>query len=46
MLLHGSPGSGKSTLIKRVRDFTNLPIKIAATSGVAAMSLQGVTMTI
>ena len=42
MLLHGSPGSGKSTLIKRVRAFTNLPIKITATSGVAAMSLQGV----
>ena len=44
MLLHGPPGSGKSTFIKRIRDFTNIPIKITATSGVAASSLQGITI--
>ena len=42
MLLHGQPGSGKSFFIERIRDYTNLPMKITASSGLAGMSLGGI----
>ena len=32
MLLHGQPGSGKSFFIERIRDNTNLQMKITASS--------------
>ena len=44
MLLHGQPGSGKSFFVERVRDCTNIPIKITATAGIAATSLGGSTI--
>ena len=44
MLLHGQPGSGKSFFIERVRDNTNLRLKICASSGIAGMSLGGSTL--
>ena len=44
MFLHGSPGTGKSTFIKRVNNFTNIVMRITATSGIAAMSLNGSTI--
>ena len=39
MLLHGSPGKGKSFLIKRVKNCTDVKMQITATSGIAVMSL-------
>ena len=44
MLLHGQPGSGKSFFIERIRDHTNLQMKITASSGLAGMSLGGTTL--
>ena len=44
MMLHGPPGTGKTFLIKRLRDITNIEMRITATSGVAAMSLNGTTI--
>ena len=44
MLLHGQPGSGKSFFIERIRDYTNLRMKICASSGIAGMSLGGSTL--
>ena len=44
MLLHGPPGTGKSTLINRLQECTNVDLRITATSGVAAMSLKGTTI--
>ena len=44
MLLHGQPGSGKTFFIERVRDYTNIPMKITASSGLAGMSLGGTTL--
>ena len=44
MLLHGQPGSGKTFFIERVRDHTNLQMKITASSGLAGMSLGGTTL--
>ena len=44
MLLHGSPGTGKSFLINRLQDCTNIDLRITATSGIAAMSLKGTTI--
>ena len=44
MLLHGQPGSGKSFFIERIRDHTNLRMKITASSGLAGMSLGGTTL--
>ena len=44
MLLHGQPGSGKTFFIERVRDYTNLRMKITASSGIAGMSLGGSTL--
>ena len=44
MLLHGQPGSGKSFFIERIRDNTNLRMKITASSGLAGMSLGGTTL--
>ena len=44
MLLHGQPGSGKTFFIERVRDHTNIPMKITASSGLAGMSLGGTTL--
>ena len=44
MLLHGQPGSGKSFFIERIRDYTNLQMKITASSGIAGMSLGGTTL--
>ena len=44
MLLHGSPGTGKSFFIKRIKDCTCVKLKITATSGIAAMSLNGSTI--
>ena len=41
MLLHGSPGTGKSFFIKRIKDCTWVKLKITATSDIAAMSLNG-----
>ena len=44
MLLHGQPGSGKSFFIVRIRDYTNLRMKITASSGIVAVSLGGSTL--
>ena len=44
MLLHGPPGTGKSTLINRLKAYTNVDMRITATSGIAAMSLKGTTI--
>ena len=44
MLLHGQPGSGKTFFIERVRDYTNIRMKICASSGIAGMSLGGTTL--
>ena len=44
MLLHGQPGSGKTFFIERIRDHTNLRMKITASSGLAVMSLGGSTL--
>ena len=44
MLLHGPPGTGKSFLIKRLQECTNVDLRVTATSGVAAMSLKGTTI--
>ena len=44
MLLHGQPGSGKTFFIERIRDYTNLRMKITASSGLAGMSLGGSTL--
>ena len=44
MLLHGSPGTGKSVFVTRVKNFTNILMRITATSGIAAMSLNGSTI--
>ena len=44
MFLHGSPGTGKSFLLKRLKNFTNVLMRITATSGIAAMSLNGSTI--
>ena len=44
MILHGPPGTGKSFLIKRLKKMTNIKMCITATSGVAAMLLNGCTI--
>ena len=44
MFLHGSPGTGKSFFVKRLKNFTNALMRITATSGIAAMSLNGSTI--
>ena len=44
MILHGAPGTGKTFLIERLRDTTNVKMRITATSGIAAMSLKGTTI--
>ena len=44
MLLHGSPGTGKSFIIKRIKNCTRVKLRITATSGIAAMSLNGSTI--
>ena len=44
MFLHGSPGTGKSVFVSRVKNFTNVLMRITATSGIAAMSLNGSTI--
>ena len=44
MLLHGQPGSGKTFFVERIRDYTNLRMKITASSGIAGMSLGGTTL--
>ena len=44
MLFHGPPGTGKTFLIERLQDYTNVDLRITATSGVAAMSLKGTTI--
>ena len=44
MLLHGQPGSGKTFFVERIRDYTNLRMKISASSGLAGMSLGGTTL--
>ena len=44
MLLHGQPGSGKTFFLERIRDYTNLRMKITASSGIAGMSLGGTTL--
>ena len=44
MLLHGQPGSGKTFFIERIRDYTNIRMKICASSGIAGMSLGGTTL--
>ena len=44
MLLHGQPGSGKTFFIERIRDYTNIRMKISASSGIAGMSLGGTTL--
>ena len=44
MLLHGPPGTGKTFLIERLLKVSNLKMRITATSGVAAMSLNGTTI--
>ena len=41
MLLHGPPGTGKSFLINRLQECTNVDLRVTATSGIAAMSLKG-----
>ena len=44
MMLHGPPGTWKTFLIKRLQEMTNINMRITATSGVAAMSLNGTTI--
>ena len=44
MLLHGQPGSGKTFFVERIRDHTNLRMKITASSGLAGMTLGGSTL--
>ena len=44
MMLHGAPGTGKTFLIERLRDTTDINMRITATSGIAAMSLKGSTI--
>ena len=44
MMLHGAPGTGKTFLIERLRDTTDIKMRITATSGIAAMSLKGSTI--
>ena len=44
MLLHGPPGTGKSFIINRLQECTNVDLRITATSGIAAMSLKGTTI--
>merc|ERR1711891_127803 len=44
MLLHGSPGTGKSFIIKRIKNCTRVKLRVTATSGIAAMSLNGSTI--
>ena len=44
MILHGAPGTGKTFLIERLRDMTEIKMRITATSGIAAMSLKGSTI--
>ena len=44
MMLHGPPGTGKTFLIERLRDRTDIEMRITATSGIAAMSLKGTTI--
>ena len=44
MLLHGSPGTGKSFFINRIKECTSVKLKITATSGIAAMSINGSTI--
>ena len=44
MLLHGQPGSGKTFFVERLRDYTNLRMKISASSGLTGMSLGGTTL--
>ena len=44
MLLHGPPGTGKSFIIERLQEYTNVDLRITATSGIAAMSLKGTTI--
>ena len=44
MLLHGPPGTGKSFIIERLQEYTNVDLRVTATSGIAAMSLKGTTI--
>ena len=44
MMLHGAPGTGKTFLIERLRDKTDINMTITATSGIASMSLKGSTI--
>ena len=44
MFLNGSPGTGKSFFIKRAKNCTDVEMQITATSGIAAMSLNGSTI--
>ena len=44
MFLHGSPRIGKSVFVSRVKNFTNILMRITATSEIAAMSLNGKTI--
>ena len=44
MMLHGAPGTGKTFLIERLRDTTDINMRITATSGIAAMSFKGATI--
>ena len=44
MLLHGPPGTGKSFIINRLQECTNVDLRVTATSGIAAMSLKGTTI--
>ena len=37
MLLHGPPGTGKSFIINRLQECTNVDLRVTATSGIAAM---------
>ena len=44
MMLHGAPGTGKTFFIERLRDTTDIMMRITATSGISAMSLKGSTI--
>ena len=44
MLLHGSPGTAKSFFITPIKNRTDVKVQITATSGIAAMSLNGSTI--